>query len=47
MRERSWRSLSAACLFRHEFQEVLFRQEAVLARKLVPRVSHFFDHGVS
>ena len=33
-------------LFRHEFQEVLFRQKAVLARKLVPGCGHFRDHGV-
>ena len=47
MRERCWRSLStASSLFRYEFQKVLFSQEAVLALKLVPRVSHFFDHGV-
>ena len=47
MRERCWRSLSTACsLFRHEFHKVLFCQEAVLARKLVPGVVHFFDHGV-
>ena len=43
----SWRSLSTACsLFRHEFQEVLFRQEAVLALKLISRVSHFLDDAV-
>ena len=46
MRERCWRSLSTACLFRHEFQEVLFRQEAVLALKLVSGCGHFRDHGV-
>ena len=46
MRERCWRSLSTACLFRHEFQEVLFRQEAVLALKPIPGCRHFLDDEV-
>ena len=33
-------------LFRNEFQEVLFRQEAVLVLKLISRVSHFLDDAV-
>ena len=33
-------------LFRHKLQEVLLRQEAVLALKLVPRVSQFLDDAV-